>query len=263
EALSAIPGIKIEILAQARGPASGKPVHLRLKSDSFTDLIAATAQARDTFEKTPGLTLIEDTRPLPGIDWQIDVDVAKAGQYGADVVTVGAMVQLVTRGLLLDTMRVNSSDEEIEIRVRLPQEDRVLSTLDTLKVRTADGLVPLSNFITRTPVPKLAEINRIDQKRYLDVKADVFPGLVKLVRTVDASQGAAKAGTEQAGTAQTGETTITLATMRPAGDAGDITGPEGAAFKITNRTNAAQGVDLQQELDNGTLRMIPINANER
>ncbi len=263
EALSAIPGIKIEILAQARGPASGKPVHLRLKSDSFTDLIAATAQARDTFEKTPGLTLIEDTRPLPGIDWQIDVDVAKAGQYGADVVTVGAMVQLVTRGLLLDTMRVDSSDEEIEIRVRLPQEDRVLSTLDTLKVRTADGLVPLSNFITRTPVPKLAEINRIDQKRYLDVKADVFPGLVKLVRTVDASQGAAKAGTEQAGTGQTGETTITLATMRPAGDAGDITGPEGAAFKITNRTNAAQGVDLQQELDNGTLRMIPINANER
>lgn len=263
EALSAIPGIKIEILAQARGPASGKPVHLRLKSDSFTDLIAATAQARDTFEKTPGLTLIEDTRPLPGIDWQIDVDVAKAGQYGADVVTVGAMVQLVTRGLLLDTMRVDSSDEEIEIRVRLPQEDRVLSTLDTLKVRTADGLVPLSNFITRTPVPKLAEINRIDQKRYLDVKADVFPGLVKLVRTVDASQGAAQAGTEQAGTAQTGETTITLATMRPAGDAGDITGPEGAAFKITNRTNAAQGVDLQQELDNGTLRMIPINANER
>ncbi len=263
EALSAIPGIKIEILAQARGPASGKPVHLRLKSDSFTDLIAATAQARDTFEKTPGLTLIEDTRPLPGIDWQIDVDVAKAGQYGADVVTVGAMVQLVTRGLLLDTMRVDSSDEEIEIRVRLPQEDRVLSTLDTLKVRTVDGLVPLSNFITRTPVPKLAEINRIDQKRYLDVKADVFPGLVKLVRTVDASQGTAQAGTEQAGTAQTGETTITLATMRPAGDAGDITGPEGAAFKITNRTNAAQGVDLQQELDNGTLRMIPINANER
>jgi len=263
EALSAIPGIKIEILAQARGPASGKPVHLRLKSDSFTDLIAATAQARDTFEKTPGLTLIEDTRPLPGIDWQIDVDVAKAGQYGADVVTVGAMVQLVTRGLLLDTMRVDSSDEEIEIRVRLPQEDRVLSTLDTLKVRTVDGLVPLSNFITRTPVPKLAEINRIDQKRYLDVKADVFPGLVKLVRTVDASQGTAQTGTAQTGTAQAGETTITLATMRPAGDAGDITGPEGAAFKITNRTNAAQGVDLQQELDNDTLRMIPINANER
>tara|TARA_R100001369_G_scaffold5593_3_gene15573 strand:+ start:18653 stop:22474 length:3822 start_codon:yes stop_codon:yes gene_type:complete len=256
EALSAIPGIKIEILAQALGPASGKPVHLRLKSDSFTDLISATAVARDTFDKMPGLTLIEDTRPLPGIDWQIDVDVAKAGQYGADVITVGAMVQLVTRGLLLDTMRVDSSDEEIEIRVRLPQKDRVLSTLDTLKVRTADGLVPLSNFITRTPVPKLAEINRIDQKRYLDLKAEVFPGLVKLVRTVDGPEADASA-------AENGATTLTLATMRPAGGAGDITGPDGAAFKITHQTNAAQGVDLQQQLDKGTLRMIPINANER
>ena len=48
--------------------------------------------------------IFEDTLPLPGIDWQIDVDVEKAGRFGADVATVGAMVQLVTRGILLDTM---------------------------------------------------------------------------------------------------------------------------------------------------------------
>jgi multidrug efflux pump len=46
----------------------------------------------------------------------------------------------------------------------------VLSTLDTLKVRTPDGLVPLSNFITR-PVAKLAQIDRVDQKRFFDVNA--------------------------------------------------------------------------------------------
>jgi multidrug efflux pump len=128
---------------------------------------------RTLFDETQALTQIEDTRPLPGIDWQIDVDVQKAGRYGADVATVGAMVQLVTRGILLDTMRVDSSDEEVEIRVRMPEEYRLLSTLDTLKVRTSDGLVPLSNFITRKPVEKLAEINRIDKKRYFDIKAGV------------------------------------------------------------------------------------------
>ncbi|WP_378213312.1 efflux RND transporter permease subunit [Aquicoccus sp. G2-2] len=176
-ALEKIPGIKIEILSADRGPASAKPVHLRLKSDNWDDLLAATQTARSQFDASPGLTLIEDTRPLPGIDWQIDVDVEKAGRYGADVATVGGMVQLVTRGLLLDKMRVPSSDEEIEIRVRLPEQDRVLSTLDTLKLRTKDGLVPLSNFITRKPVPKLAEINRADQKRYFDIKAGVATGL--------------------------------------------------------------------------------------
>jgi multidrug efflux pump len=90
------------------------------------------------------------------------------------------MVQLVTRGVLLDTMRVDSSDEEIEIRVRLPEEDRVMSTLDTLKVRTQDGLVPLSNFITVSPVAKLAQIDRVGQMRYFDVKAGVTPDLAKL-----------------------------------------------------------------------------------
>ncbi|WP_299352835.1 efflux RND transporter permease subunit [uncultured Shimia sp.] len=178
--LAMIPGAQIEILAADRGPASAKPVHLQLSGDDWESLIEATEIARAQFDATPGLARIEDTRPLPGIDWQINVDVAKAGRYGADVATVGGMVQLVTRGILLDTMRVDSSDEEIEIRVRLPEEDRVLSTLDTLKVRTQDGLVPLSNFITREPVKKLAEIRRVNQKRIFDIKAAVTPNLTVL-----------------------------------------------------------------------------------
>ncbi|WP_299670624.1 efflux RND transporter permease subunit [uncultured Roseobacter sp.] len=247
EQLSTLPGIKTEVLEVADGPASGKPVHLRLKGDDFEVLAEAAAIARKEFERTPGLTLIEDSRPLPGIDWQIDVDVEKAGRYGADVATVGAMVQLVTRGLMLDTMRVDSSDEEIDIRVRLPEENRVLSTLDTLKVRTEDGLVPLSNFITRTPVPKLDEINRIEQKRYFDVKADVGAGLMKLVETrrvdgVDVDE--------------------TLAVLRPAGVDADLSAPDQTAYKITNRMAEADR-DLQAGIDAGTLRLVPINANER
>jgi multidrug efflux pump len=185
ERLARIPGIKTEILEQSRGPASAKPVHLRLKGDDWQALKEATRRAREKFDQTRGLKLVEDTLPLPGIDWKIDVDVEKAGRFGADVATVGAMVQLVTRGLLLDTMRVPSSDEEIDIRVRLPEEDRVLSTLDTLKVRTEDGLVPLSNFITREPVEKLAQIDRVDQTRYFDVKAGVVEGLTKTVTGAD------------------------------------------------------------------------------
>ena len=180
-ALDAIPGIQFEILSLEQGPASAKPVHLRIKGDNWEALKAFTEEARKKFDETRGLTLVEDTLPLPRIDWQINVDVEKAGRYGADVATVGAMVQLVTRGILLDTMRVPSSDEEIEIRVRLPEEDRVLSTLDTLKVRTEDGLVPLSNFITRKPVEGLAQIDRVDQTRFFDVKAAVKEGLTKTV----------------------------------------------------------------------------------
>ena len=180
QALAQIPGIKTEILALERGPASAKPVHLRLKSDNWETLIDFTREARARFDATTGLRLVEDTLPLPGIDWQIDVDVEKAGRYGADVAIVGAMVQLVTRGILLDTIRVDSSDEEIDVRIRLPAEDRVLSTLDTLKVSIDGGLVPLSNFVSRKPVAKLAQIDRVDQVRFFDVKAAITDGMTVL-----------------------------------------------------------------------------------
>ena len=241
EQLQVIPGVEIEILSQNRGPASGKPVHLRLKADDWDTLLASTALARDKFDTTAGLTLIEDTMPLPGIDWQIDVDVEKAGRYGANVAVVGAMVQLVTRGILLDTMRVDSSDEEIEIRVRLPEEDRFLSTLDTLRVRTADGLVPLSNFITRQPVAKLSEINRVDQKRYFDVKADVLPGLFKLV--TDGPDGA-----------------TTLATLQET-EGGAIVGPNGTGYALFESPSVTIA-EATSAIEDGA-RVVPINANER
>ncbi|MCC1491591.1 efflux RND transporter permease subunit [Cognatishimia sp. F0-27] len=243
--MALLPGVEVEILAQAQGPGQSKPIHLRIRGDDFDTLVETTALARAQFDATPGLRLIEDTRPLPGIDWQIDVDVEKAGRFGADVATVGAMVQLVTRGILLDTMRVDSSDEEIEIRVRLPEQDRVLSTLDTLKVRTADGLVPLSNFITRTPVQKLAEINRVDQKRYFDVKADVEPGFVTLLA------------------AAPGEAPERLASAREvAPGLGDID-IAGAGFEIDTLSDGVSLEILENRAAAGALRIVPVTAAER
>ncbi|WP_306132114.1 efflux RND transporter permease subunit [Roseivivax marinus] len=244
--LDTIPGIQTEILNLAMGPASAKPVHLRILGDDWDTLLAATTEARARFDALPGLRLIEDTRPLPGIDWEIDVDVEKAGRYGADVATVGAMVQLVTRGILLDTMRVDSSDEEIDIRVRFPEEDRILSTLDTLRVRTSDGLVPLSNFVTRQPVAKLAEITRTDQTRYFDVKADVHPGLVKAVGEDDAI--AAVLHRQGAG--------------GPYGGGDTVTGPEDV-YDVVELGPEATSETIESGLRAGDLRLVPVTANER
>lgn len=253
--LAKLPGFEAEISALEQGPASGKPVHLRLKGDDWENLTTATVAARAVFDATPGLVLIEDSRPLPGIDWQIDVDVEKAGRYGADVATVGAMVQLITRGILLDTMRVDSSDDEIEIRVRLPERDRVLSTLDSLKVRTGNGLIPLSNFITRKPVAKLAKISRVDQQRIYDVKADVTSGLYSVLPTEpDASAEAGK------------DTSLAIATMLEDGDVASgpvLTNPAGTRFELARLTGAENLDDVRSALDDGTARMAPINANER
>ncbi|KMW57862.1 RND multidrug efflux transporter [Candidatus Rhodobacter oscarellae] len=248
--LDQIPGIQTEILNLGVGPASAKPVHLRLKGDDWGDLRAAADIARARFDATPGLVDVEDSTPLPGIDWEINVDVEKAGRYGADVAIVGGMVQLVTRGLLLDTYTPINSDDEIEIRVRLPEQDRVLATLDTLKVRTDDGLIPMSNFISRKPVAKFGNISRIGQKRFYDVKAGVGDNLVKAVYDTEAD-------------ADGNSDTVAVAVLEQltdeqidAGETGnyEIVGNEGQFRLVTETASAPNGAEL---------RTVVINPNER
>ncbi|MEZ5751128.1 MAG: efflux RND transporter permease subunit [Paracoccaceae bacterium] len=181
-----IPGIYTEMMIQSGGPAGAKPLHLRLMGEDFDVLGQAVETVQARMHSIGGIQGIEDSRPLPGIDWEIRVDTAAAGRFGADVATVGGMVQLITRGLRLGTMNVDSSDEEIEIRVRLPEEDRLLSTLDELRVQTRSGLVPLSNFVTRAPVPLRGQIDRFDEQRFFDVKADIIDDLMTVVDANDA-----------------------------------------------------------------------------
>ncbi len=242
--LDMIPGIQTEIFEAAQGPASGKPIDLRLSGDDWQDLQDATAIARAHFDTLPGLTLVEDSLPLPGIDWQVNVDVEAAGRYGANVATVGAMVQLVTRGILLDTMRVPSSDDEIEIRVRFPEEQRVLSTLETLRVRTADGLVPLANFVSWEPAPQLAEISRIDQSRVFDVRADIFTGLFLVSDGEDGSLGMIRDAAPEAANTQPAFTY-------------DETGY--VVFNLEDGVTAAQ---IEEAVLEGAA-LTPVTANER
>jgi multidrug efflux pump len=250
-ALDTIPGIRTEILNLSMGPGSAKPVHLRLSGGNWDELRVATSLARDQFDTTTGLTLIEDSRPLPGIDWEITVDVQKAGRYGANVAAVGGMVQLVTRGILLDTMRVDTSDEEIEIRVRLPEADRVLSTLDSLRVRTSSGLVPLSNFITRAPVPELAQIDRIDQNRYFDVKADVAPNLTKF--TIGEGDDLSVLGLFRE-----------LQDSDAAPDANrTIMTSDGTIFVLVDLIDAPNVAAVQTAITDGDALPVAVNGNER
>lgn len=172
-----VPGVMTELSLQKEGPQQGKPIQLRIESPDWDTLLTATGQVEALFRTVDGLVDIDDTRPLPGIDWNLSVDREAAGRFGADMSTIGVLVQLITRGALLDVIRPDDSEDELDIRVRFPSGDRVLSTLDSLRIRTERGLVPLGNFIERTPVPALAEISRFNGTRYMLVRADVAPGV--------------------------------------------------------------------------------------
>ncbi|MGF1553515.1 MAG: efflux RND transporter permease subunit [Paracoccaceae bacterium] len=176
-AVADLPGFYAEVAEQEEGPQQGKPVQLQLTGRNWEALKRAAEIARAKFEATEGLVEVDDTRPLPGIEWQLGIDRAAAGRFGADIASIGPLLQFVTRGATVDQLRADDSDDELDIRARFPAEARTLSTLDTLKVPTAMGMVPLANFVERTPQPRLGEIQRIDGERFFLVRADVGEGV--------------------------------------------------------------------------------------
>ena len=83
------------------------------------------------------------------------------------------MVQLVTNGVLIGKYRPTDSEDEVDIRVRLPAEERTLDRFDQLRLQTTLGLVPIANFIDRAPEQKVSSITRRDGLYSMMLKATV------------------------------------------------------------------------------------------
>lgn len=170
---SQLPGIHVEVRKREDGPPTGKDVQVELTSPNYEDLTAATAMVRNYMEnEVGGLIDFEDSRPLPGIEWVLTVDREMAGRFGADITSIGATVQLVTNGILVDEYRPDDAEDEVDIRVRFPEDFRTLDQIDQLKVQTAQGLAPLSSFVSREPQQEVSTIERIDGVRRMTVKAN-------------------------------------------------------------------------------------------
>ena len=169
---SSIPGIFVEAYKIERKPESGKDIQLELTSSNNTELAKVTEKLSNKLKTMDGVIEVDDTRSLPGIEWVIKVDRELAGKYGVDVSIIGAIVQLVTNGILVDKYRPDDSEDEVDIRVRFPKEYRQLEQFDQLRIPTPDGAVPLSNFVKRIPQQRVSSIDRENGSRILKVRAN-------------------------------------------------------------------------------------------
>lgn len=172
-------GIKTSANPFEGGPPVGKDIVLELRSRDYDRLLAETWRLhRAMVSEFDGLRDIVNTAPLPGIEWEVRVDRAKAALYGADLTGVGRAVQLVTNGVLMAEYRPDDSDEEVDIRIRYPDYARGITALDELKVNTTGGAVPVSSFVRTEAGPKVDKIERIDGITRMQLKADVEDGVL-------------------------------------------------------------------------------------
>ena len=175
-AMAGIPGADIEVRVPESGPPTGKPIQVELSAANPEGLSDKAREVAAAVAAVPGVIDLTNGLPPPGVDWALQVDRAKAAQYGISPVSVGTVVQLVTTGLKLSDYRPAGADDAVDIVLRLPQDRRTLSTLDQLRVETANGSVPMSNFVTREAEPSVSILNRIDGQRTIKVEANIANG---------------------------------------------------------------------------------------
>ena len=176
ESVSGLAGIRVQTRKAEDGPQQGKPIAIELSSRFPEILETATGRVREALQSIDGVFNVEDTRPMPGIEWQIDVDRAQAAKFGADITLVGNMIQLVTNGIKIGEYRPDDAEDEIDIRVRYPYDSRSLDQIDALRIPTSEGLIPISNFVERVPANKVSSIRRTNLRRTMQVDADVEEG---------------------------------------------------------------------------------------
>jgi multidrug efflux pump len=172
-----IPGIKVEVQAAEAGPPTGKPIQIRLGSAYPEALTEAARRVTAELAKHAEIRDLDSGLPMPGIDWSLQIDKAEAAKYGIGVGSVGSVVQLVTNGMKVTDYRPASTDKPVDIIVRVPEDRRTLNQIDDLEIQTAAGSIPIGNFVTRVPTPRVGLINRVDGERVVTVTANVAEGV--------------------------------------------------------------------------------------
>ena len=170
-------GLEVQVEEQAQGPTGAKPINVEVTGPTAA-LYPAVEQLRALMDEVGGFADVTDTRPIPGVEWQLQVDRAEAARFGADVTLLGQAVQLLTGGVEVAEYRPDDADEPVDIRVRFPASERTLESLETLRIPTAAGQVPVRNFVEFQPAPKTGTLKRVDGERVVTVEADVAEGLL-------------------------------------------------------------------------------------
>ncbi len=171
--LGEIGGIQTEVRLPQGGPPEGKDVQVELRGPDPAALDQAANLVRAKLAADPQIIDLEDNRTSPGIEENFTVDRVAAGRYGVDVTSVGEAIQFVTDGILVGKFRPIDAQQELDIRVRFPADQRTLAAFDQLKIATPSGPVPASYFVKMTPAQQVSRIYRRDSQRLVVVQADV------------------------------------------------------------------------------------------
>jgi len=170
-----VPGWKLQVIKQAMGPPTGKPVELEIGGDDYAQLSRLADSLKTVIQKVPGLTNVTTDYDPARPEIRVNVDREQAKRLGFSTLDVASAVRGAIYGNEAAKYRVGK--DEYKIMVRLPPEVREnLNGLSRIVVSKDGKEAPLSSVATITQGANIASIKHIDGKRSIQVTAELAPG---------------------------------------------------------------------------------------
>ncbi|RJE79797.1 efflux RND transporter permease subunit [Paracoccus sp. JM45] len=171
-----VPGLGLQIEAASSGPAAARPVQIEISADNRADLQDAAALVqRLMVEQGSFVDIVNDT-PRPNPEIRLVVDREESARYGVDMNTIGTAVQLLTTGVNLGTYLPDFAEDEVDIALRYPPQQRNFENLANLRVTVDAGQVPVLNVARIIPAPAPAAITRVGGLETQTLSADLASG---------------------------------------------------------------------------------------
>ncbi|MDP8265884.1 MAG: efflux RND transporter permease subunit [Candidatus Aceula meridiana] len=164
---------KLYFYLAKEGPPTGRSVQVGIKGDDFS----VSQKVADDFIKylqgMEGISDADTSYQYGKKQLRIVVDEQKARQYYLDVSSIADTVRAVFKGGLATTVRPEKAEDEINVLVRFPDNDRrSFETFDKILVSNSKGaLVPLKAVAQVVQEEGIYVISHLDGKRVIWVVA--------------------------------------------------------------------------------------------
>jgi len=165
--------MRISVKVEENGPPVGDPVNVELRGEDF-DTLNKMAQEYITYLK--GIDGVYDIKTdfEPGkTEFRYKTDEVLASRAKVSVLDVATAINASFEGSKATTVR--DGEDEIALRVRFNEQARkkMKSLNDVMISNNQGGLIPLGMITTKNQQPGYSQINRLDYKRIVQVKANV------------------------------------------------------------------------------------------
>jgi multidrug efflux pump subunit AcrB len=177
-----IPGAE-ELTFRAEIMRSGDPIDIQLTGTNPDELLALSDEIKARLSTIDGVFDVSDSLDSGRNEIQLRLK-PEAQQFGFTVSDLARQVRGVFFGD--EVQRIQRGRNEVKVMLRYPKEDRKsLATLDSMRVRAANGLEIPFNRVAEAKVGKgFTSIKRVDRRRALNITADVNkattnPGVVR------------------------------------------------------------------------------------